>query len=239
MNELLLAIIEVHGGLDRWRSLSKLEATTVTDSALRGLKGLAQDEHPRQLKVWLHEERVRLKPFGDPDWYCDFAPDRVTIFASDGTVVDDRHDPSAIFCRHDGLTPWDPLDLGYFEGYALWTCLNVPFVLAMPGVEVWEIDPWMEDGKIWRVLRARFPGSITTFRADQDFFFGEDLLLRRHDYHLDIAAGFDAIHLTSDYIQADGIKFPTRRRIYERGPDRRPLLAPLMVAIDISHIRFT
>jgi hypothetical protein len=238
MNKLLLEIIEAHGGLNRWRNFSRLEATTVTDSALRSIKGLAQDDHPREVMLWLHEERVRLKPFGDPYWRCDFTPDRVTISASDDAVVDDRHDPRAIFVRHDGVTPWDPLDLGYFEGYALWTCLNVPFVLTMPGVDVWETDPWDENGEIWRVLRARFPDTITTFRTDQDFFFSEDLLLRRHDYHLDIAAGFDAVHLMFDYIQANGINFPTRRRVYGRGPDRRPLLAPLMVSIDVSNVRF-
>lgn len=239
VNEFIQKIIEAHGGLDRWHSFSRLDATTVTDSALRGIKGLAQDEHPRVVMAWLHEERVRLKPFGNPDWQCDFTPDRVTISASDGTVVDDRCDPRAIFLRHEGAALWDPLDLGYFEGYALWTWLNVPFVLTMPGVDVWETDPWIENGEIWRVLRARFPNIITTFPADQDFFFSDDLLLRRHDYHLDIATGFDAVHLMFDYRQADGINFPTRHRIYARGPDRRPQLVPLMVSIDVSNARFT
>ena len=237
--KLLSEIIEAHGGIDRWRNFSKLEATTVTDGALRGMKGLAQDGHPREVIVWLHEERITLKPFGDPDWRCDFVPNRVTISAGDDTIVDDRQDPSTIFARHDGLTPWDPLDLGYFEGYALWTCLNVPFVLAIPGVEVSEIEPWIESGETWRVLRARFPDKITTFRPDQEFFFGNDLLLRRHDYHLDVATGFDAVHLVFDYIKANGINFPTRRRIYGRGPDRRPLLAPLMISIDVSNVRFS
>jgi hypothetical protein len=35
----------------------------------------------------------------------------------------------------------------------------------------------MEGGETWRVLRARFPGSIATHSALQNFFFGDDLLL--------------------------------------------------------------
>ena len=32
------------------------------------------------------------------------------------------------------------------------------------------------------MLRAYFPGLIETHSLIQDFFFGEDLMLRRHDY---------------------------------------------------------
>jgi hypothetical protein len=42
------------------------------------------------------------------------------------------------------------------------------------------------------VLRAYFPGSIETHNLIQDFFFGEDLMLRRHDYSVNIAGGFAA-----------------------------------------------
>jgi hypothetical protein len=88
------------------------------------------------------------------------------------------------------------------------------------------------------VLRAYFPGSIETHSLIQDFFFGEDLLLRRHDYNVNIAGGFGASQLTSEYVTANGIPLPTKRRAYTRGPDRRPILEMLMVSIDISEVRF-
>jgi hypothetical protein len=43
-----------------------------------------------------------------------------------------------------------------------------------------ETEPWQEGSETWRVLRAYFPGSIETHCLIQDFFFGEDLMLRRH-----------------------------------------------------------
>ena len=89
------------------------------------------------------------------------------------------------------------------------------------------------------MVRARFPKSIATHSDIQDFFFGEDFLLRRHDYNVDVAGGFDAAQHVFDYIEADGIKLPSKRLAYTRGPDHRPVLDPLMVSIDISNVRFS
>jgi len=89
------------------------------------------------------------------------------------------------------------------------------------------------------VLPARFPRSIATHSALQDFFFGDDLLLRRHDYNVDAAGGFAAAQLVYDYIEAHGIRLPSRRRAYTRGTDSQPRLDPLMVSIDISDVRFS
>jgi hypothetical protein len=66
-----------------------------------------------------------------------------------------------------------------------------------------------------------------------------DYLLRRHDYHVDIAGSFAAAQLTTDYIESDGIKLPTRRRAYAMGADRRPIPELLMVAIDLSNPSYT
>ena len=42
-----------------------------------------------------------------------------------------------------------------------------------------------------------------------------------------------------EYIEADGIRLPSRRRAYIRGTDSRPSLDPLLVSIDISDVRFS
>ena len=63
-------------------------------------------------------------------------------------------------------------------------------------------------------------------------------MLRRHDYSVNIAGGFRASQLTSDYVEANGIYLPTKRRAYTRGPDHRPILEMLMVSIDISEVLF-
>src|SRR5215813_12298724 len=62
--------------------------------------------------------------------------------------------------------------------------------------------------------------------------------IRRHDYSVNIAGGFGAAQLTSDYVTANGIRLPTKRRAYTRGLDRRPIPEMLMVSIDLSEIRY-
>jgi hypothetical protein len=57
MNELLASIVEAHGGLDRWRSFNRVEATIVTGGAFWGMKNLTQDQDPRRMAVSLHAER--------------------------------------------------------------------------------------------------------------------------------------------------------------------------------------
>ncbi|HTF79911.1 MAG TPA: hypothetical protein VK620_37320 [Bradyrhizobium sp.] len=238
MNELLAGILDAHGGMDRWRAYQKVEATIVTGGGFFALKGVLQDPNPRRMTAWLHEERSSVTPYGAPDQRTMFTSDRIAIEKLDGTLVAERHAPKDSFAGHQMNTPWDPLHRAYFNGEALWTYLTTPFLLAMEGVRVEETESWQEGGETWCVLRAYFPGSIETHSLVQDFFFGEDLMLRRHDYSVNIAGGFAAAQLTSDYVTANGIRLPTRRRAYPRGPDRRPILEMLMVSIDISAVQF-
>jgi hypothetical protein len=53
------------------------------------------------------------------------------------------------------------------------------------------------------VLRAYFPGSTETHTLIQDFFFREDLMLRRHDYNVNIAGGFAVAQLTSKLCEGE------------------------------------
>lgn len=239
MNHFLAEIIEAHGGMERWKARTKVEATIVTGGGFFALKGLVQDRSPRRMTVWLHEERSSVQPYGAPDQRTMFTPDRITIEKFDGTIIAERRAPKDSFAGHQMNTPWDPIHRAYFNGEALWTYLVTPFFLAMDGVRVEETEPWQEGTQTWRVLRTWLPGSIESHSAIQDFFFDDALLLRRHDYQVNIAGGFAAAQLTSDHITVDGIRLPTKRRAYTRGPDRRPVLDMLMVAIDFSSVRFS
>lgn len=238
MKGLLAQIIDAHGGIERWNQYKKIEATLVSGGGLFRLKGLPQDATPRRMTVWLHEERSSVFPFGAPDQRTMFTPERIAIEKLDGRIVSERRIPRDSFAGHQMSTPWDALHRAYFNGEALWTYLTTPFLLAMDRVRIEETEPWREGTETWHVLRAYFPGSIETHCGIQDFFFGEDLMLRRHDYSVNIAGGFPAAQLTSDYVVANGIHLPTKRRAYTRGSDRRPIVEMLMVSIDISEVRF-
>ena len=238
MNQLLSRILDAHGGMDRWRDLEKVEATIVAGGGFYPLKGMLNDATPRRLTAWLHQERSSVRPFGAPDQRTMFTPERIAIEKLDGTVLAERQAPKDSFAGHQMSTPWDALHRAYFDAEALWTYFTTPFLLAMDGVHVEEVEPWREGAETWHVLRAQFPGSIETHSLIQEFFFDIDLHLRRHDYSVNIAGGFPAAQLTSDYIVADGIHFPSKRRAYTRGPDRRPNMEMQMISIVISEVRF-
>ncbi len=60
-------------------------------------------------------------------------PTRIKISSSDGTMLAAHDEP-----RHA------------FGGYAFWTYLTMPFLLACDGVQAEEIEPWHENGETWR-----------------------------------------------------------------------------------------
>lgn len=238
MTDLLQQVLDAHGGLSRWNRCKSVKAPITTGGGLWALKGLIQDPAPREMTVSLHEQFASLTPFGQPDWRTSFRPDRIAIETADGQVVRERDEPRSSFKGHHMNTAWDPLHRAYFNGYAMWTYLTTPFFMAMPEFEVKEIEPWVEAGERWRGLRVRFPEQIASHSREQDFYFGEDLLLRRHDYHVDVAGGFPAAQYVSDFVDAQGLRIPTRRRAYLRGPDLKPVHDLLLVSIDLDGIEF-
>ena len=237
-NELLDQVLIAHGGLDRWNSFDTVRATLVTGGSLWGAKGLTQDSAPRQMTVWLHEQKASVTPFGGPNKRTAWSPDRIAIETKDGTVIAERQAPRESFRDHNENTPWDPLHRAYFNGYALWSYLTMPFLFTLPGVVTEEIEPWQERSQQGRRLRVHFPESIATHCAEQDFYFGDDFLLRRHDYNVDVSGGMPAAQYVSDYIEADGLRMPGKRRAYRRGDDGQANKDALLVAIDLSEIGY-
>jgi len=238
MNNLLDCVLEAHGGIQRWNQFNTVSAQIVSGGGLWALKGLIQDAAPRQMSASLHEEFASVAPFGQPNWRTSFRPDRVAIETTDGDVVKERSEPRKSFSGHTMNTPWGPLHRAYFNGYALWTYLTTPFFMAMSDFEVREIEPIKEGAEQWQGLRVRFPEHIASHCDEQDFYFGDDFLVRRHDYQVDVAGSFPAAQYIDGMVSVQGFKMPTRRRAYVRGPDLRPIRDLLMVSIDLSDYVF-
>jgi hypothetical protein len=237
--ELLQKVLEAHGGLNRWSCFSTVQATIVTGGQLFGMKGTPQDSTARRMTVSTQREWASLKPFGADDQRTDFTAKRIAIDKMDGTVVKERLNPSEHAEGKGVDAPWDVLDRAYFNGYALWTYLTTPFHFAMPGFSVQEIDPWREGDELWRGLRVTYPLEIASHSRKQEFYFGSDFLLRRHDYHVEASGGFAATQYVFDSETVQGITLPTKRRAYMRDERLMPVRDRLMVSIDLSDISFS
>lgn len=238
MSTLLKDVLEAHGGLDRWNAFTQVEATIVTGGEFWAIKGVEQDDTPRHMVVALKREWSSLHPYGAQDQRTNFTPDRIAVEKLDGEVLAERQDPRASFDGHEFGTAWDPLQRAYFNGYALWTYLTSPFAFALPGFSVTEIAPVHDGGQEWAGLQVTYPPAFASHGPVQEFYFGDDFLLRRHDYRVEVAGSFPAVHYVEEFIDADGIKVPTRRRAYRADAAGQPLLDAVMVSIDLSDIAF-
>ncbi|MGO4287570.1 hypothetical protein [Bosea sp. TAB14] len=238
MNDLLAFAVAAHGGLDRWNTFTSVRTDLSIDGAIwhaKQVPGLLLD---KVFEADTRLQRLTVTPFGGGDSHLVFTPARLSIEGRDGAVREVRDNPAAAFAGQTFETPWDKFHAGFFTGEALWTYLTLPFLYTYPGFEVEEIEPWHEDGETWRSLKATFPDSITSHTTTQITRFGPDGLMRRHDYTVDILGGATGANYTSDYRDFQGIKMPTKRRIFSYDAAMRKIPEPLLVAIDFRTLTF-
>lgn len=234
MPELLDSVLKAHGGIERWRTFDTVRATFASSGGLLPLKGLDVTPLPTAGVATIREEALLIEGYRRPDWRMRFVPDRVVIESMNGEIVEERTNPRESFAGHTLTTKWDLMQVAYFNGYARWTYLTTPFFMAMPGFDVTEIEPWKEGSETWRGLRVRFPSNMASHSTEQEFYFGPDFLLRRHDYRLEIAGGTPIAQYVHDIIDADGFRFPSRRRAFPQDPRSKPIRDLLLISIDLS-----
>jgi hypothetical protein len=101
-----------------------------------------------------------------------------------------------------------------------------------------ELEPWQENGEQWRRLRVAWPSHLATHSTVQTVYVGDDGLIRREDYEVEIMGGATGAHYMSGYTRVDGIMLPTGHRIFPRTPEGQALNDQLLVSIDLSEITF-
>jgi hypothetical protein len=230
---LLREALESDGGLGCWGQFRGVASTIVVGGGPWRAKGIEMDRTPRRTTSEFRRQWSRQAPFGNPDWTMTWTPQHVEIVDRDGRVIACRSDGRNAFDRSFDAR-WDPLNLAYFNGYAMWTYHAAPFVLAAPGYESSEIAAIEYEGGTLRGVSVRFPESVHTHSREQRFYFDEDGLLRRHDYEVDVWANASAAHFLSDYVAVAGLKFPTRRSVFARNLDGTPNLELNLVTIELS-----
>jgi hypothetical protein len=237
MSDLLSSVLAAHGGLERWQKLKTGTAVVHSSGELLRRKMPETIAIPLSYAVSLHEQVVSIAPLG-AEWRSTFKPNRVVIEKASGEIIAERDSPRESFAGHDLDTKWDRLDRTYFSAYAMWIYLNTPFVFTMPGVKCEEIARLEQDGETWRGLRVTLPDGLASHSSVQKFYFGEDFLLRRQDYTLDVAGGSNIAHYVFDHARFDGLVAPTKRRAYLCDDGYRVLKDHLMVGLDLSEIEY-
>ena len=238
MDDLLNKALVAHGGLARWRQLTALSAKMSITGAIWAAKNQADALVDIRVEVQLHLHQVIIHQLRRQRKLI-FTSHKVAVETESSELLGQRNHPRDSFEGQTQFSPWDDLHLAYFCGYALWTYLTTPFLYTYPGFMSREVEPWDEDGQRWRVLQVNFPEHIASHSRVQSSYFGDDGLLRRHEYTVDVMGGARGVNYASEYRDFGGILVPTKRRIYGCDEQKQKIPSPLLIAIDIEDVRFS
>jgi hypothetical protein len=197
----------------------------------------SQGDYLKDIVMTVDTKREKLiTDFPGQDKRFIFEPSKLVMEHADGTAIQVRENPEQSFAGQQRETPWDDMNVAYFQGEALWTYLTTPFLYTYDGFVTEEIAAIQVDGETWRRLKVTFPESVRSHSHEQISCFGPDGLLRRHDYTVDILGGATGLNYASEYRTVGGIVIPTKRRIYAYEGNYAPVMEPLLVAIDMREI---
>jgi hypothetical protein len=231
-------VIEAHGGAERWNTLEALDADISAWGLLFTVKRRPILNHVR-VRASTRVPHLALLDFPRPGQTSELiGNEEVCIFSGDEKVVARRVNPRSNFRQLRRRFYWDSLDFVYFCGYAMWNYLVTPFLFLRDGFQFELLEPVGNNNPSWLQLRATFPEGIPTHCKEQTFHFDANRLLRRLDYTADVVGGWaHAAHICENYMDFDGIKAPTRRRVRPMPWGNRPLPGPTIVALEIHNIR--
>jgi hypothetical protein len=238
MNDLLSLALAAHGGMARWSCYTDVEATLTVTGGLWSIKQRTDLFDPISIFAATRDQGLILQPFSAPDRLALFEPDSVTIETLEERVVSCCEHPLAEFADHAVDTPWDHAHAAYFLGHAVWAYLTAPFLYTYPGFATEELSPHEENGEEWRRLKIVFPNCLARHSRTQIAYFGPDGLLRRHDSMIDVLGSISSTDYASDYGEFNGIKIPTRRRLFGVASDGRIIGPRPLLAIDFARLAF-
>lgn len=214
--DLVEASIRAHGGWDAWKHL---EVIRIVPDRLRGLlpalKGYGRTHGlPRSFEIRPHRGVVLLEGFPDDEKTGLYEPDAVSLLDAKTTetlIGSVRHRKT--FAGRARRRRWTPLDAAYFFGYALLHYHSIPFTLGEASfVSLRRVRSRGED---LSALELDFPPERETHCTRQTFYFGEEGLVRRHDYVAEIISPrARGCHYWEDYELSGSFRIATRRRVY-------------------------
>jgi hypothetical protein len=238
--QLLAGVLEAHGGLENWRTATKLTARLSLGGPFWEARGWPDVYADQTVTLDPHREHITFAPFTAADRMSvlDVDPERVAIRTTAGDLIEERPAPRESFPLpfDDFTTPWDAIQVAYFTSAATWNYLTAPFIFTYPGVEAREIEPWQEDGETWRRLAVTFPATIANHNAEQVFYYDEQFMQRRMDYSPYVTGSPPIAHYTHDPKTFDGFVFPTRRRVHLHDGDGVADQGFAPITIDIDHV---
>jgi hypothetical protein len=234
--DLLSAVLEAHGGLERWQVTTSMSARLALGGPFWAGRGWPEGF---DIAVTIATQREHIAiTYPDRAAVFDVGPERLTLRTLDGALLESREDPRSSFPTPFDLatTRWDAMQVAYFHSTANWNYLTEPWQFAAPDVVTREIEPWDEHGETWRRLAVTFGPANANHNREQVFYYDDDLLLRRMDYSPEVTGSPPVAHYAHDHVTVDGLVFPTRRRVHLHDADGVADQSFAVITIDVSEI---
>lgn len=219
MNDLLSLVPESHCGLARWSEFRTIEAVVSIGSAPWEHKGWKEGISHAHVTAEMHAQHVSYSSFAAEGVRSVYDPSLVRLETAEGKLIIGRSLPRKAFDAHTLDTSWDKLHRAYFSGYAICKCLTIPFIRVADAVEAEEIEPWTDRSVPRRRLKVTFPDHIATHCPEETFYVDSNGLIARQDYQAPVTGGGLVAHYLTDYVDVDGIRWPSTRRTYKRSAD--------------------
>jgi hypothetical protein len=227
--------IDAVGGLSRWTSLSRFTLHLSFGGTLFTQAGHAGHFKDVVAEGSTRTQSVRFTGITGGQECASFQPDSVTIESIDGEILRIWRHPQLPLPDRAIHPLADELHLVFFCGFAIWSYLTTPFLLARPDVQVEELAPWHENGALWHRLRARFPSDIVTHNSEQIFYFDEKALQRRVDHDL---LGTRVADYSWAHQAFSDIMVPTLRRSQMLRSDGTVVAKPALIDVEIFDATF-
>ncbi|RSM87401.1 hypothetical protein DMH04_10185 [Kibdelosporangium aridum] len=237
MTDLLTKVLDAHGGLDRYRSVSTITLNVAFGGPFWEFKGHADFVDTGEVEADLHSQKIRHRQLTTGRTIeFDRAQNLVAVTSADGDVIDQLKNPRATFEGYTTESKWSLAQIAYFQSYATWHYLPEPFVFGWEGAVTEEIDPWVENGESWRGLSVTFSKNVDTHNETQKYYFDDEGLLRRMDYQPVVNGFSPTAHYIRQHAKVDGIVVATKRHIHIRQEDGTPDLSWIPITLDLSDI---
>ena len=213
----MTSVIDAAGGQEHFNNVRAFETNVLRSGLFFALKSYPKPVQPT-IYVDAKKPRVIFHNLGghreEANLRWIWTPKKVSKERADGTVLESQDNPrETLFVDHTIQTPWDDLQMLYFNGYAVWNYFIAPYYFTWPGFATREMDPHVENDQTWRVLEVTYPDDFPTHTKIQKYYYDERFQLRRLDYVVDIALGSGAAHYAFDEQAFDGLMIPKLRRV--------------------------
>lgn len=231
----LSKIFDHHGGLENWHKIKKIECNIEFGGLAFLMKMNMTGKVSRKVIVHTRAPIVEFEDFPKNGFRGIFNSSEAVIENFKGEIMQNLKDPRT---RVSKSLFWSDLHLLYFAGYALWNYLNSPFIISYEGAHVLSCRTWKEMGQIWQKVQIKFKDQIPTHSPIQEFYFDEDLEMKRVDYNPVVFARWaKAAHYCQSHKIIEGFSFPTYRYVVPRKENGSARKGPKLVWIKIKDIK--